>query len=341
MHNLKLQHKHIYIIIRMDVLLLKLMKAIQVSAPGKEFELVQREIPEPTAGEVRVKVLACGVCHGDAMVKNGGHYPGLEYPRIPGHEIIGVIDKIGTEVTGYEIGQRVGIGWPAGITYDGGFAEYMVTTASELVMIPEELNEFEGAPLLCAGVTTFDALKNSGAKPGDVVAIQGIGGLGHLAIQYAKKMGFKTVAISRGADKKELAEKLGAQVFIATESADVGNELKKLGGAKVILVTAPSSKAVSELVNGLSFDGKLVIVAGIDEPIQVSATQLLVGRQSIQGWLATDPNARKDTIDFSLLTNVHPMIETFSLEQIDLAYEKMMNAKVHFRAVLTMEEAAE
>lgn len=316
---------------------MKLMKAVQVSAPGKDFELIEKEIPSPAKGQVRVKVLACGVCHGDAMVKDGGHFPGLEYPRIPGHEIIGVIDEIGPGVNGHQIGERVGVGWPAGISYDGGFAEYMVTTAQELVMIPEELNEIEGAPLLCAGVTTFDALKNSGAKPGDVVAIQGIGGLGHLAIQYAKKMGFKTVAISRGADKRELAEKLGAQVFIATENVDAGTELKKLGGAKVILVTAPSSKAVSELMSGLSFDGKIVIVAGINEPIQIPATQLLVGRQSIQGWVANDPNARKNTIDFSLLTNVHPMIETFPLEQIDLAYEKMINAKVHFRAVLTME----
>lgn len=316
---------------------MKLMKAIQVSAPGEAFELVQREIPEPAEGQVRVKVLACGVCQGDAMVKNGGHYPGLSYPRIPGHEIIGIIDKVGIGVNGYELGQRVGVGWPAGITYDGGFSEYMVTSFQELVMIPEELNEIEGAPLLCAGVTTFDALKNSGAKPGDVVAIQGIGGLGHLAIQYANKMGFKTVAISRGADKKELAEKLGAQVFIATENTDAGSELKKLGGAKVILITAPSSKAVSELANGLSFDGKIMIVAGIEEPIQISATQLVVGRQTIQGWIATDPNARKDTINFSLLTNVHSMVETFGLEEVDLAYEKMMNAKVHFRAVLTME----
>ncbi len=316
---------------------MKLMKAVQVSAPGKDFELIEKEIPSPAKGQVRVKVLACGVCHGDAMVKDGGHFPGLEYPRIPGHEIIGVIDEIGPGVNGHQIGERVGVGWPAGISYDGGFAEYMVTTVQELVMIPKELNEIEGAPLLCAGVTTFDALKNSGAKPGDVVAIQGIGGLGHLAIQYAKKMGFKTVAISRGADKRELAEKLGAQVFIATENADAGTELKKLGGAKVILVTAPSSKAVSELMSGLGFDGKIVIVAGINEPIEIPATQLLVGRQSIQGWVANDPDARKDTIDFSLLTNVHPMIETFPLEQIDLAYEKMINAKVHFRAVLTME----
>ncbi|QUN34098.1 zinc-binding dehydrogenase [Clostridium beijerinckii] len=321
----------------MDVFFMKLMKAIQVSKPGSAFELIQTEISEPTKNQVRIKILACGVCHGDALVKEGGNYPGLSYPRIPGHEIIGVVDKIGSDVTGYELGQRVGVGWPAGITYDGGFAEYMVTTSSELVSIPEELNEVEGAPLLCAGVTTFDALKNSGANPGDVVAIQGVGGLGHLAIQYAKNMGFKTVAISRGSDKKELAEKLGANIFIATEEQDAAKELQKLGGAKVILITAPSSKAVSELLSGLGFDGKIIIVAGINDPIQIFPNQLLVGRQSIQGWLATDANARKDTINFSILTNVHSIVETFPLEQINSAYEKMMTAKVHFRAVLTME----
>jgi propanol-preferring alcohol dehydrogenase len=323
---------------------MNLMKAIQVSVPGGKFELVQREIPEPAEGQVRVKVLACGVCHGDDIVKKGGHYPGLEYPRIPGHEIIGVIEKIGTGVNGYEIGQRVGVGWPAGISYDGGFAQYMITNVQELVIIPEELNEAEGAPLLCAGVTTFDALKNSGAKPGDVVAILGVGGLGHLAIQYAKRMGFKTIAISRGKDKKELSERLGAQIYIDTENADAAKELQKLGGAKVILATAPNNKAISGLVDGLSFEGKIVIVAGVDEPLQVFAGQLLGGRRSIQGWVPPTGfnagNARKDTIDFSLLTNVHPMIETFPLEQVDLAYEKMINAKVYFRAVLTMEEAA-
>jgi propanol-preferring alcohol dehydrogenase len=316
---------------------MKFMKAVQVSAPGGDFELVQREIPEPNEEQVRIKVSACGVCHGDDMIKKGGNYPGISYPRIPGHEIIGVIEKIGTGVSGYEIGQRVGVGWPAGITYDGGFAEYMITSAQELVQIPEELNEIEAAPLLCAGVTTFDALRSSGAKPGDVVAVQGVGGLGHLAIQYANKMGFKTIAISRGIDKSDLAKKLGAQVFINTEVYDVAKELQKLGGAKVILLTAPSSKAVSELVNGLCFEGKLMIVAGIDEPIQIFAGPLLGGRRSIQGWIPTfGPNAKKDTMDFSLLANVRPIIETFPLEQIDIAYEKMMHAKVRFRAVLTM-----
>jgi len=316
---------------------MKLMKAVQINAPGGDFELVQREIPEPAEGQVRIKVSACGVCRGDDIVKQGGNYPGIEYPRIPGHEIIGVIDKLGTGVSDYPIGQRVGVGWPAGITYDGGFAEYMVTSAQELVQIPKELNEIEAAPLLCAGVTTFDALRNSGAKPGDVVAIQGIGGLGHLAIQYAEKMGFQTVAISRGTYKQALAEKLGAQVFINTDISDAAEKLQQLGGAKVILLTAPSNKIVSNLVNGLGLEGKLIIVAGIDEPIQIFSGPLLAGRRSIQGWVPPfGPKAKKETMDFSLLTNVRPMIETFPLEQITLAYEKMMNAKVHFRAVLTI-----
>ena len=215
----------------------------------------------------------------------------------------------------------------------------MVTRGEELILIPDELNDIEGAPLLCAGATTFDALRNSGAHPGDVVAIQGIGGLGHLAIQYANRMGFKTVAISGSTDKKELACKLGAQVFIDTHSEDVVKELQKLGGAKVILVTAPDNKAASQLVNGLSFDGKLLIVAGINGPIQVFGGQLLHGRRSIQGWVASGPNVRKDTIKFSLLTKVHPIIETFQLEQVTEAYERMMSTKVRFRAVLTMKDA--
>ncbi len=261
-----------------------MMKAIQVSTPGGRFELVERRIPEPAEGQVRVKVLACGVCRGDDIVKAGGRYPGLTYPRIPGHEIVGLIDKTGPGVSGYETGQRVGVGWPAGISYDGGFAEYMVTRADELVTIPAELDAMETAPLLCAGVTTFDALQNSGAQPGDVVAVQGIGGLGHLALQYADKMGFRVVAISRGADKKDLAEKLGSQVYIDAASENVSEALQNLGGAKAILATAPNSKAISDLLDGLGLDGKLMILAGIDGTVQLSTRQLF-GRRSIQAWL--------------------------------------------------------
>lgn len=317
---------------------MSLMKAIQVSAPGGDFELVHREIPEPKNGQVRVKVLACGVCHGDAIVKEGGAFANIEYPRIPGHEVIGIVDQIGPGVNGHVVGERVGVGWPAGISYDGGYAEYMITKVEELILIPDELNDIEGAPLLCAGSTTFDALRNSGARPGDLVAVQGVGGLGHMAIQYANRMGFKTVALSRSTDKQELAMKLGAQVFIDTQSANVEQALQKLGGAKVILVTAPDNQVITQLVNGLGFDGKLIIVAGVNGPIQVFGGQLLHGRRSIQGWIATTPNARKDTIDFSLLTDAQPMVETFSPEQAATAYERMMHGLVRFRAVLTMEE---
>ena len=315
-----------------------LMKAVQVGKPGGEFEIVQKELPEPTEDQVRIKVSACGVCHGDVLVKRGGFYPGLTYPRIPGHEVIGIIDKLGSGVDQYKLGQRVGVGWPAGITYDGGYAEYMVTDSKELVIIPEELKTMEAAPLLCAGTTTFDALTNSGAKSGDVVAINGIGGLGHLAIQYAKKMGFKTVAISRGEDKKALAEKFGAHFYIDTEKEDLAKELQKLGGAKTILATAPNNKIISGLINGLSFEGKLVIIAGVEEPLQITTGQLISGRRSIQGWRpgAVGRNVRKDTIDFSLLTGIHPMFETFPLEQVNTAFDKMLDSKVRFRAILTM-----
>ncbi len=224
---------------------MKLMKAIQVSAPGGDFELVQREIPEPGEGKVRIRVLACGVCRGDTIVKEGGSFAKIEYPRIPGHEVTGIIDKPGPQVNGYATGQKVGVGWPAGITYDGGFAEYMVTRAKELILMPDGLNGIEAAPLLCAGVTTFDALRNSGARPGDVVAVQGIGGLGHLAVQYSQRMGFLTVALSRGNEKKELAYELGAQVFIDTRSANAEQELQKLGGAKVIQVNAAYARMLN------------------------------------------------------------------------------------------------
>ena len=314
------------------------MKAVQIEKAGGEFEIVERELPEPSEGQVRIKVSACGVCHGDVLVKKGGFYPGLTYPRIPGHEVIGIIDKLGSGVDQYKLGQRVGVGWPASISYDGGYAEYMVTDSKELVVIPEELKTMEAAPLLCAGTTTFDALMNSGAKSGDVVAINGIGGLGHLAIQYANKMGFKTVAISRGEDKKTLAEKFGAHFYINTEKEDLAKELQKLGGAKAILATAPNNKIISGLINGLSFEGKLVIIAGVEEPLQITTGQLISGRRSIQGWRpgGVGRNVRKDTIDFSLLTGVHPMFETFPLEQVNTAFEKMMDSKVRFRAVLTM-----
>lgn len=332
-----------------------LMKVAQISRPGGEFELVEREIPDPGRGQVRIKVEACGVCHGDATVKEG--YMPIQYPRIPGHEIAGYIDAVGEGVTFWKVGQRVGVGWHGGhcfqcgacrmgdftncdnrlvcgISYDGGYAEYMVAPQEALALIPDQLSAVEAAPLLCAGITTYNAIRNSGAKAGDVVAIQGIGGLGHLGVQFASKLGFKTVAISRGKDKEELARKLGAHIYIDTESADASEELRKLGGARVILATAPSSKAMSALIGGLSNNGKLMIVAVPGEPIEVNASQLIMQKQSIQGWYGGHAKDSEDALNFSALSGTRPMIETFSLEQINEAYESMLTAKARFRAVI-------
>jgi D-arabinose 1-dehydrogenase-like Zn-dependent alcohol dehydrogenase len=335
------------------------MKAVQVNAPGAEFEFIKKEIPEPTENEVLIKVEACGICHGDAVVKEG-HMPGIKYPRIPGHEVVGIVNKLGSENSSCEVGQRVGVGWyggpslkceacrkgdfrnchnslTTGISFDGGYAEYMVAPAQALTIIPTGLEPLEAAPLLCAGRTTFSALRESGARGGDLVAIQGLGGLGHLAVQFSRKFGFKTAVLSRGKAKEELAYKLGAHVYIDTESMNPAEELKKLGGARVILATAPNSKVISEVVNGLGVDGQLIIVAAPGEPLQIIPGQLLGGRRSIRGW-TTRPAKDKseDAVYFSVISGVFPMIEVFPLEQAALAYEKMMTAKVHFRSVLKM-----
>ena len=330
-----------------------LMKAIQVDAPGGEFRLVTIEIPEPKQNEVLIKVEACGICHGDALVREG-HYPGLTYPRIPGHEVVGIIKKLGSPSKYWRLGQRVGVGWhgghcgqcPAcrkglfnaceqakttGLTIDGGYAEYMVAGMEALNMIPDEFSPEYAAPLLCAGRTVFGALKYSSLKGGDFVAIQGFGGLGHLGLQYANKLGCKTAVISRGNDKKELALKLGAQHYFDATKENVAEELSKLGGAKIILCTAPSSKAISELVNGLSANGEIIIVSFSNEPLQISPVALMRGGKSIKGWVGGTPD---EAIRFSQINKVMPMIEIFPLEQASLAFEKMMNAKVHFRAVL-------
>ncbi|MCX5997352.1 MAG: alcohol dehydrogenase [Chloroflexi bacterium] len=333
------------------------MRAVQISAPGADFELIKKAIPEPKENEVRIKVQACGICHGDAVVKEG-HFPGIKYPRVPGHEVVGTIDKLGPNISSWEIGQRVGVGWhggpclkcdacrkgdpgncasflTTGISFDGGYAEYMVAPQQAMTIIPDELNSFEAAPLLCAGRTTFTALRNSVARGGDLVAIQGIGGLGHMGIQFARKLGFKTVALSRGKDKEELAYKLGAHVYIDTESQNPAAELKKLGGARVILATAPNSKAISQVINGLGFDGQLIVVAASGEPMQFTPGQLLGGRGSIRGWIAGPAKDKsEDALNFSVISGALPMIEVFPLEQAALAYEKMMTAKVRFRAVL-------
>lgn len=336
-----------------------LMKAAQISAPGGKFEIVERTIPEPKRGEVRVKIEACGVCHSDEMVKEG-LFPGLQYPRIPGHEVAGFIDKVGEGVTAWKEGERVGVGWhgghcftcdacregdfanclnrlTCGIDYDGGYAEYMVAPQEALARIPDELKAAVAAPLLCAGVTTYNSLRNSGARGGDVVAIQGLGGLGHLGVQYANKLGFKTVALSRGKDKEQLAHELGAHVYIDTANSNVSEELMKLGGAKVILATAPSSKAISQLVDGLAKRGKLLIAAASGEPLEVSPLQLLLFGRSVEGWYSGTAMDSEDTLKFTALTGVHPSIETFGLDQVNEAYEHMISGQARFRAVLTMD----
>ena len=335
---------------------MSLMKAVQVPGPGADFELVRKEIPDPRKGEVLIKVDVCGICHGDAIVKDG-RYANIEYPRIPGHEVVGTIAMTGSGVSFWKTGQRVGVGWfggyclscdackkgeyfrcerplTSGISCDGGYAEYMTARIETLVSIPAELASADAAPLLCAGNTTFNALRESGAKPGDLVAIQGLGGLGHLGVQFSAKSGFKTVVISHSKEKEQLAFQLGADLFVDSGSANPAQELKKLGGASVILSTAPSGKAASELIDGLGLNGQLVIVQASPEPIPVFAFQLFQGKRSIKGWVGGD---KESTIRFSMLHHILPMIEVFPLEQAGAAYEKMITSKVHFRSVLKME----
>lgn len=334
------------------------MKAAHISKPGAQFEIVAKEIPEPGRGEVQIKVEACGICHSDELVKEG-LFPGIEYPRVPGHEVAGLVAKVGEGVTSWQVGQRVGVGWhgghcficdacregdfancinrlTCGISYDGGYAEYMVAPQEALARIPDELSDIDAAPLLCAGITTYNALRNSGARGGDLVAIQGMGGLGHLGIQYANKLGFKTVALSRGRDKEQLARQLGAHVYIDTQASNVAEELTKLGGARVILATAPSSKAITELVDGLSKHGTLLIAAASGEPLQVSPLQLLLFGRSIEGWYSGTAKDSEDTLNFSALTGVRPRIETYTLDQVNEAYEHMISGQARFRAVLKM-----
>ncbi len=334
------------------------MKAVQVAKAGGNFELVERNIPEPARNQVRIKVEACGICHSDMLVKEG-YWPGLQYPRVPGHEIAGRIDAVGTDVTNWKPGQRVGVGWHGGhdftcdacrrgdfincqsekitaLTHDGGYAEYMVTPAEAVAAIPDELPAAEAAPLLCAGITVFNALRNSGASVGDLVAVQGIGGLGHLGIQYARQMGFRTFAIGRGKDKEALARKLGAAHYVDTAVDDPVANLQKSGGARVILATAPDSKSMSALVNGLSSNGKLVVVGAGSDAITVTPLQLIAGRKSIQGWASGTAMDSQDTLQFSALSGVRPMIEKFPLEKAAEAYEQMISGRARFRVVLTM-----
>jgi D-arabinose 1-dehydrogenase-like Zn-dependent alcohol dehydrogenase len=336
------------------------MKAVQVTKPGGDFELVEREIPEPGPGQVRVKIEACGICHSDMVVKEG-LWPGLKYPRVPGHEIAGRVDAVGDGLTNWKSGQRVGVGWHGGhdfvcdecrrgdfgmcanrkvtgIDFDGGYAEYMIAPAEALALIPEELPAEEAGPFMCAGVTVFNALRNSGARPGDVVAVEGIGGLGHLGVQYARQMGFQTVALGRGKDKEPLAKKLGAHHYIDSNVSDTVAELKKLGGARVILATAPSAKAISSVVEGLGVNGNLLIPAAPNDPLTISVMPLIMGRRLVSGTYSGTARDSQDTLEFSALSGVHPMIEKFPLNRVAEAYERMHSGKVRFRAVLTMEE---
>ncbi|MBZ5657019.1 MAG: alcohol dehydrogenase [Acidobacteriia bacterium] len=334
------------------------MKAAQITKPGGNFELVERSIPEPARNQVRIKVEACGICHSDALVKEG-HWPGIQYPRVPGHEIAGRIDAIGADVTNWKSGQRVGVGWHGGhcftceacrrgdfincrnekvtgISHDGGYAEYVVVPAESVATIPDDLPAAEAAPLLCAGITVFNALRNSGARAGDLVAVQGIGGLGHLGIQYARQMGFRTFAIGRGTDKEPLARKLGATHYIDTAAGDPAQELQKFGGARVLLATAPDSKSMSAVVNGLSSNGKLLVVGASPDPITVTPIQLILGRKSIQGWASGTAKDSEDTLQFSALTGVRPMIEHYPLEKANEAFQQMITGKARFRVVLTI-----
>jgi D-arabinose 1-dehydrogenase-like Zn-dependent alcohol dehydrogenase len=334
------------------------MKAAQVPKAGADFEIVEREIPKPGVAEVRIKVQACGICHSDVLTKEGA-WPGIQYPRVPGHEVAGTIDEVGAGVSEWKKGQRVGVGWHgghdgtclqcrrgdfgncqnrkiAGISYDGGYQQYMLAPMEALTAIPESLSDTDAAPLLCAGITTYNALRHSGAMPGDLVAVQGIGGLGHLGVQFANKFGYKVAAIGRGSENAALANKLGASVYIDSKATNAAEALQKLGGAQVILATAPNSKAMSELINGLGPNGKLMVVGATFDPIEVTPIQLISGSRTIQGWNAGTPVDAEDTLHFAELTGVRPMIETYPLEKAAEAYARMLSGNAQFRVVLTM-----
>src|SRR6266536_530357 len=334
------------------------MKVAQISKPGAGFQIVEREVPEPAEGQVRIKVQACGVCHSDLLTAEGA-WPGIQYPRVPGHEVAGIIDEVGAGVSAWEKGQRVGVGWHggqdntcrecrrgdfrncrnlkiAGISYDGGYQQYMVAPVEALVAIPEGLSHTEAAPLLCAGITTFNALRHSGALPGDLVAVQGLGGLGHLGVQLANKFGYKVAAISRGPAHARLAKKLAPSVYIDSKATKAAEELQKLGGAQVILATAPNSKAMSELIDGLGPNGKLMVIGAAFDPIEVTPVQLISGSRTIQGWASGTPTDSEDTLRFAALTGVRPMIETYPLEKAAEGYARMLSGKAEFRVVITM-----
>jgi len=335
------------------------MKAVHVPKPGADLALTEREIPRPGPEEVRIKVQACGICHSDAFTKDGS-WPGIQCPRVPGHEVVGIVDELGDRVTEWKKGQRVGVGWHGGhdgtcracqrgdfrncqnlkvpgISYDGGYQEYMVAPVEAVVAIPEGLSDAEAAPLLCAGITMFNSLRHSGAFPGELVAIQGMGGLGHLGVQFAQSFDYKVAAIGRGAENEPLAKKLGANIYIDSKSTNAAAALQKLGGAQVVVATAPSSRAMSELFDGLGPNGKLIVIGAAFDPIEVSPIQLITGSRSIQGWASGTTADEDDTLRFAELSGVRPMIETYPLEKAAEAYERMMSGKAQFRVVLTMQ----
>jgi len=336
---------------------MKTMRVAQIPAPKREFEIVERPIPEPPPGTVRVKVTACGVCHSDALVKEG-LWPGIQYPRVPGHEVTGTIDAVGAGVIGWTRGQRVGVGWNGGycgrcdncrrgnmfacethqmtgISFDGGYGEYMIAPATAVARFPDELPPVDAAPLMCAGLTTFNALRNSGARPGDVVAVLGLGGLGHLGVQYAAKMGFKVVGIARGKDKEPLARQLGASIYIDSQSQDPAAELLKLGGASVIIATVTAGAAMSAVVGGLAVNGTLLVIGAADS-LQLTPVVLIGGQLSVKGWYSGMSIDSEDTLAFSARTGVQSMNKTFPFERVNEAYERMMSGKARFRVVLTM-----
>jgi len=334
------------------------MIVAQLSSKGGSFELVERQVPVPGTGQVLIKVEACGICHSDMLFKEG-LWPGMKYPFVPGHEVAGRVEKVGPGTNLFKVGQRVGVGWnggycshcepcregefpycttgaTTGVNFDGGFAEYMVAPETAVAAMPEGLDAIEAAPLLCAGITTYNALRSSGARSGDLVAVQGIGGLGHLAVQFASKSGYRTVAISRGKDKEAFAKELGAHHYIDDANGDAARQLQELGGARVILATAPSSKAISGLTAGLRYKGKLVIVAAPHDNIEVSPIFLLMGSRSVAGHYSGYAKDSEDTLAFSALTGVRPKVEVYPLSQVNEAFARMLSNKARFRVVLKM-----
>ena len=334
------------------------MRVVQIPSANGGFELVERDIPVPGPRQVRIKVQACGICHSDSFTKMGA-FPGIQFPRVPGHEVVGVLDAVGAEVPNWRVGMRVGVGWHGGhcghcdscrrgdfitcktgqipgISYDGGYADFMIAPFEALAAVPTELSAAQAAPLLCAGITTFNALRHSGAGPGDLVAILGIGGLGHLGVQFAAKMGCRTVAVARGTEKEPLSRQLGAQHYIDSTSQDVAAELTKLGGARAILATVTDAASMSRAIGGLGVDGKLMVIGASMEPIEVPSIALIGARRSITGWPSGTARDSEDTMGFSVLAQIRPTIETYPLEKAAEAYERMMSGKARFRVVLTM-----